>query len=126
MTWCWRRIAGSSASEGREKPGSEGSGKPGKHGRGRSEETGDRSEETELTGVDVRGMLALNAKGIHVNARLTQALERVADLEDRMELRMKVAAGMESLRQGKGVDGDEFFAQLEREEASLESKSPLA
>ena len=31
------------------------------------------------------------------------------------EVRKKIAAGMESLRQGKGVDGDAFFDQLEAE-----------
>ena len=31
------------------------------------------------------------------------------------EIRQKIAAGMESLRQGKGIDGDEFFAQMEAE-----------
>ena len=31
------------------------------------------------------------------------------------EIRKKIAAGMESLRQGKGTDGDEFFDQMEAE-----------
>ena len=40
-------------------------------------------------------------------------------MEDRdlvnVEIRNKIAAGMESLRQGKGTDGDEFFDQMEAE-----------
>ena len=35
------------------------------------------------------------------------------------ELRQKIAAGLESLQRGEGVDGDEFFAQLAAEEAAL-------
>lgn len=30
----------------------------------------------------------------------------------RAEVRQKIAAGMESLRQGKGIDGDVFFDQM--------------
>lgn len=32
------------------------------------------------------------------------------------ELRKKIRAGLDSLDRGEGVDGEEFFAQLEREE----------
>lgn len=31
------------------------------------------------------------------------------------EIRQKITAGMESLRQGKGIDGEAFFAQMEAE-----------
>ena len=31
------------------------------------------------------------------------------------ELRKKIAAGMQSLKEGKGIDGEEFFAQLNAE-----------
>ncbi|HZP82831.1 MAG TPA: type II toxin-antitoxin system ParD family antitoxin [Chthonomonadaceae bacterium] len=31
------------------------------------------------------------------------------------EIRQKIAAGMEELRQGKGIDGEAFFAQMEAE-----------
>ena len=32
------------------------------------------------------------------------------------EIRKKIAAGMESLRQGEGIDGEAFFDELEAEE----------
>ena len=32
------------------------------------------------------------------------------------ELQTKIAKGLDSLQRGEGIDGDEFFAQLEREE----------
>ncbi len=35
------------------------------------------------------------------------------------QLRQAIADGLQSLERGEGVDGDEFFAQLEREEAKL-------
>jgi hypothetical protein len=35
----------------------------------------------------------------------------------KQELRKKIAQGFDSLQRGEGVAGDEFFAQLEREEA---------
>jgi antitoxin ParD1/3/4 len=38
------------------------------------------------------------------------------------ELRKKIAAGYESLRRSEGIDGDEFFAALEREEEELSRK----
>ena len=34
----------------------------------------------------------------------------------------KIAAGMDSLRAGKGVDGDAFFASMEAELAELERR----
>jgi antitoxin ParD1/3/4 len=35
-------------------------------------------------------------------------------------VREKIAQGMRSLREGKGTDGDAFFAQMEAELAALE------
>ena len=40
------------------------------------------------------------------------------------EVRNKIAAGYESLRRGEGVDGDEFFAALERKEEELSHNNP--
>lgn len=40
----------------------------------------------------------------------------------KQELRQKIAAGIGSFQRGEGVDGEEFFAQLEREEEGLERK----
>lgn len=43
----------------------------------------------------------------------------------KQELRQKIAQGLDSLQRGEGVDGNEFFAQLEGEEAALD-QSPAA
>jgi hypothetical protein len=40
------------------------------------------------------------------------------------ELRTKIAQGLDSLERGEGIDGDEFFDQLQLEEAALVSKPP--
>ncbi|MBL8295260.1 MAG: type II toxin-antitoxin system ParD family antitoxin [Bryobacterales bacterium] len=58
------------------------------------------------------------------------ALRLLADRDEMMELRKqelrtKIAQGLDSLQRGEGVDGDEFFAQLEREESAFE-KPPAA
>jgi antitoxin ParD1/3/4 len=55
------------------------------------------------------------------------ALRLLADRDELMELRKqelrkKIALGLDSLQRGEGVDGDEFFEQLEHDEAALESK----
>ena len=42
------------------------------------------------------------------------------------ELRKKINAGLQSLRRGEGVDGEEFFKALEREERKLERKRKRA
>lgn len=55
--------------------------------------------------------------------RLLADRDELMDLRKR-ELRKKIALGLESLQQGRSIDGDEFFAQLEREEVEL-SKSPV-
>lgn len=47
--------------------------------------------------------------------------DELAELR-KQELRKKIAQGLESLDLGEGIDGGEFFAQLERDEASLGSK----
>jgi antitoxin ParD1/3/4 len=59
-----------------------------------------------------------------------EALRLLADRDELMELRKqelrkKIAQGLDSLHRGEGVDGDDFFDQLEREEAALD-KSPAA
>jgi len=40
-------------------------------------------------------------------------------------LRRKIAAGMASLRAGKGVDGEAFFAEMDAELAELEQREPV-
>lgn len=58
------------------------------------------------------------------------ALLLLTDRDELMEIRKRklhkeIAAGLNSLQRGEGVDGGEFFAQLEREEAAR-GKSPAA
>ena len=55
------------------------------------------------------------------------ALRLLADRDELMEirkqeLRKKIALGLDSLQRGEGVDGDECFGQLEREESALSVK----
>jgi antitoxin ParD1/3/4 len=58
------------------------------------------------------------------------ALRLLADRDELLELRKqeireKIAQGLDSLQRGQGVDGDEFFSQLEKEEAEF-ARSPGA
>jgi len=53
------------------------------------------------------------------------ALRLLADREElidrrQQDLRKKITQGLDSLRRGEGVDGEEFFGRLEREEVALE------
>ena len=62
---------------------------------------------------------------------IRDALRLLADRDELMdlrkqELRKKIALGLDSIERGDGIDGDEFFGQLEREEAALEAKPRLA
>ncbi len=55
------------------------------------------------------------------------ALRLLADRDDLMELRKqelrkKIAVGLDSFQRGEGIDGDEFFRQLESEETAVESR----
>jgi antitoxin ParD1/3/4 len=55
------------------------------------------------------------------------ALRLLADRDQRVEFRKqeldkRIAQGMESLQRGEGLDGDQFFADLEQEEIALASK----
>ena len=54
------------------------------------------------------------------------ALRLMADRDELLELRKqalreKIASGLDSLRRGEGIDGEDFFRQLEAEETQLES-----
>ena len=56
------------------------------------------------------------------------ALRLLVDRDDLLELRKqdlnaRIAEGLSSLERGEGVDGEEFFAQLEREEMALDESS---
>lgn len=55
---------------------------------------------------------------------IREALRLLADRDETVEIRErelqdKIAQGLDSLRLGKGLDGEEFFAQLERDETAL-------
>ena len=59
------------------------------------------------------------------------ALRLLADRDElidrrKQDLRKKIAQGLDSLHRGEGVDGEEFFGRLEREEAALESNPQSA
>jgi antitoxin ParD1/3/4 len=53
--------------------------------------------------------------------RLYEERERVRTLQVR-ELRRKINEGWGSLERGEGVDGEDFFRRLEREERELRRK----
>ena len=56
-----------------------------------------------------------------VGEALRLLAERDEPVEHRkQEIRSGIAEGLSSLRRGEGIDGDEFFAQLELEERELE------
>lgn len=52
--------------------------------------------------------------------RLLAEQDEVMELRKR-DLREKVAAGLESLSRGAGLDGEKFFVRLEREESAPDS-----
>ena len=70
---------------------------------------------------------------LELNDKLVNELKEIARLMEianydelrKQELRKKIALGLDSLQRGEGVDGDEFFSQLEGEEAALD-KAPAA
>lgn len=57
--------------------------------------------------------------------RLLEERDRIRQLQIR-ELRKKINAGWASLERGEGVDGEEFFKALERDEKKIGSKRKRA
>ena len=57
--------------------------------------------------------------------RLFEERDRIRELQIQ-ELRKKINKGWASLEQGEGVDGEEFFRALEREEQELARKRKQA
>jgi antitoxin ParD1/3/4 len=57
--------------------------------------------------------------------RLFEQRERVRELQIR-DIRRKIDEGWASLARGEGIDGDEFFKKLEREEEQLAHKRKRA
>jgi antitoxin ParD1/3/4 len=57
--------------------------------------------------------------------RLFEQKERVRELQLR-DIRRKIDEGWASLAEGRGIDGDEFFRKLEREEEQLARKRKRA
>jgi antitoxin ParD1/3/4 len=53
--------------------------------------------------------------------RLFEQRDRIRNLQVQ-ELRRKITQGLDSLRRGEGVDGEEFFMTLERDEQALERR----
>lgn len=41
------------------------------------------------------------------------------------ELSKKIVAGLDALRRGEGIDGEEFFAELETRETMLRQREPV-
>ncbi len=56
--------------------------------------------------------------------RLMEARDQMQALH-KDEIRAKIAAGMASLRAGKGEDGDAFLAAMDAELAALERREPV-
>jgi antitoxin ParD1/3/4 len=56
--------------------------------------------------------------------RLMEARDQARALQDD-EIRKRIAAGMASLRAGKGVDGDDFLAAMDAELAELGRREPV-
>ena len=56
--------------------------------------------------------------------RMMEARDQLQALH-RDEIRKKIAAGMTSLRAGKGVDGEACLAELDAELAELEGREPV-
>lgn len=54
--------------------------------------------------------------------RLFEERDRIRELQLR-ELRKKINAGWASLERGAGVDGEEFFRELERQEKGFEAQA---
>jgi antitoxin ParD1/3/4 len=68
-----------------------------------------------------RGPYASASEVVQEALRLLEERDQDRDLRIR-ELRNKIDQGLASLERGEGVDGEEFFKALEREEQELERK----
>ena len=76
-------------------------------------------ELTELVQLKVKSGRYNSASEVVRDAlRLLAERDELMELR-KQELRKKIAQGLGSLRRGEGIDGDEFFGQLEREEKEL-------
>jgi len=68
-----------------------------------------------------RGPYASASEVVQEALRLLEERDQDRDLRIR-ELRNKIDQGLASLERGEGVDGEEFFKALEREEQEPERK----
>lgn len=62
---------------------------------------------------------------------VSDALRLLADRDDliesrKQELNKKIAQGLDSLKRGEGIDGDEFFSKLEQLESGFENNPRTA
>ena len=82
----------------------------------------------------LEGLVKTKVKSGRYNSASEVVREALRLLEERdqirrlqiQELRKKINEGLDSLRLGKGVDGEEFFKTLEREEQELGGKRKRA
>ena len=70
------------------------------------------------------GRYASASEVVREALRLMEARDQ-AQTRQKDDIRHKVAAGMASLRAGKGVDGDAFLAAVDAELADLERREPV-
>jgi antitoxin ParD1/3/4 len=68
-----------------------------------------------------RGPYASASEVVQEALRLLEERDQDRELQIR-EFRNKIDQGLASLERGEGVDGEEFFKALEREEQELERK----
>jgi antitoxin ParD1/3/4 len=80
------------------------------------------TELTELVQLKVRsGRYNSASEVVREALRLLAERDELVELR-KQELRKKIAQGLGALRRGEGIDGDEFFGQLESEETEIERK----
>jgi antitoxin ParD1/3/4 len=70
------------------------------------------------------GRYASASEVVREALRLMEARDQAQSLQQD-EIRSKIAAGMASLREGKGVDGDAFLAAADAELAELERRGSV-
>lgn len=70
------------------------------------------------------GRYASASEVVREALRLMEARDQAQTLQ-KDDVRQKIAAGMASLRAGKGEDGDAFLAAVDAELADLERREPV-
>ncbi len=70
------------------------------------------------------GRYASASEVVREALRLMEQRDQIQGLR-KDEIRMQIAAGMASLRAGKGADGDAFLAKMDDELAALQPREPV-